>query len=56
VHDSMAPHRMVRLRPRRIDLENTARLKAFEGVTVVEDMTALGAALDVRLAEIAAKR
>lgn len=52
VHDSMAPHRMVRLWPRRIDLDNTARLKAFEGVTVVEDMAALEAALAVRLAEV----
>lgn len=54
VHDSMAPHRMVRLWPRRIDLENTARLKEFEGVTVVEDMAALEAALAARLAEVAA--
>ncbi len=53
VHDSMAPHRMVRLWPRRIDLENTARLKDFEGVTVVEDMAALQAAITARLAEVA---
>ncbi|MCS6781283.1 MAG: flavoprotein [Geminicoccaceae bacterium] len=53
VHDSMAPHRMVRLWPRRIDLENTARLKAFEGVAVVEDMAALEAAVAARLAEVA---
>lgn len=54
VHDSMAPHRMVRLWPRRIDLENTERLKTFEGVTVVESMAALEAALAARLAELAA--
>lgn len=53
VHDSRAPHRMVRLWPRRIDLENTARLAAFEGVRVVEDMAALQAALAARLAEVA---
>lgn len=29
VHDTMAPDRMVRLWPRRIDLDNTERLKAF---------------------------
>jgi flavoprotein len=56
VHDSMAPHRMVRLWPRRIDLENTARLEEFEGVVVVEDMAALEAALRARLAEVAGDR
>lgn len=56
VHDSMAPHRMVRLWPRRIDLENTARLKEFEGVVVVEDVAALEAALRARLAEVAGSR
>ena len=56
VHDSMAPHRMVRLWPRRIDLENTARLKEFEGVVVVEDMATLEAALTARLAELGERR
>ncbi len=53
VHDSMAPHRMVRLWPRRIDLENTRRLATFEGVTVVEDVAALEAVLAARLAAVA---
>jgi dihydromethanopterin reductase (acceptor) len=52
----MAPHRMVRLWPRRIDLDNTARLKEFEGVVVVEDMAALEAALTARLAELGERR
>jgi flavoprotein len=52
VHDTMAPGGMVRLWPRRIDLENTERLKGFELTTVVEDMPALETALDRRLAEV----
>src|SRR3954454_7713303 len=51
VHDTMAPGGMVRLWPRRIDLENTDRLRVFEGTTVVEDMAQLEAAVRVRLAE-----
>lgn len=56
VHDTMAPSGMVRLWPRAIDLENTERLKAFEGTTVVEDMEALTAAVKARLAEVGADR
>ena len=41
VHDTMAPGGMVRLWPRRVDLENTERLKGFEATTVVEDMVEL---------------
>jgi dihydromethanopterin reductase (acceptor) len=52
VHDTLAPGGMVRLWPRRIDLENTARLKTFEATTVVEDMTELEQAVAARLAEI----
>lgn len=52
VHDTMAPDRMVRLWPRRIDLDNTERLKSFEATTVVEDMAALEAAVTARLAEV----
>jgi flavoprotein len=54
VHDTMAPDRMVRLWPRRIDLENTDRLRGFEGTTVVEDMAQLEAAVRIRLAELGA--
>ena len=51
VHDTMAPDRMVRLWPRRIDLDNTERLKGFEETTVVEDMDELRRAVSARLAE-----
>jgi len=54
VHDTMAPGGMVRLWPRRIDLENTDRLRGFEGTTVVEDMAQLEAAVRIRLAELGA--
>ena len=54
VHETMAPDGMVRLGPRRIDLENPDRLRAFEGTTVVEDMAQLEAAVRVRLAELGA--
>jgi flavoprotein len=52
VHDTMAPGGMVRLWPRRIDLENTAKLKAFEAATVVESMAELERAVTARLAEV----
>jgi flavoprotein len=54
VHETMAPDRMVRLWPRRIDLENTDRLRGFESTTVVEDMAQLEAAVRIRLAELGA--
>lgn len=53
VHDTMAPDGMVRLWPRRIDLDNTERLKAFERTTVVESMAELERAVLGRLAELA---
>ena len=53
VHDTMAPDGMVRLWPRRVDLENTERLKGFEATTVVEDMAGLERAVMGRLAEVA---
>jgi dihydromethanopterin reductase (acceptor) len=56
VHDTMAPDRMVRLWPRRIDLDNTERLKAFEGTTVVEDMVSLKQTVETRLREVASGR
>ena len=40
---------MVKVYPRRIDLENTARLKAFDDTEVVETLPALEAALETRL-------
>lgn len=53
VHDTMAPDRMVRLWPRRIDLDNTERLRGFEQTTVVETFASLEAAVRARLAETA---
>jgi flavoprotein len=47
---TMAPGGMVKVFPRRIDLENTARLKAFDDVTVVESLADLEAALKARQA------
>jgi len=41
---------MVKVYPRRIDLENVERLKAFEATTVVESLADLDAALRDRLA------
>jgi flavoprotein len=55
VHDTMAPDRLVRLWPRRIDLDNTERLKGFEGTAVVEDMAELQRAVAARRAEVAAQ-
>jgi flavoprotein len=52
VHDTMAPGGMVRLWPRRIDLDNTARLKEFEATRVVESMDELEPAVLARLAEV----
>lgn len=48
--DTEAPKGMVKVYPRRIDLENTERLKSFEGTTVVESMAELEAAVAARLA------
>ncbi len=52
VHDTMAPGGMVRLWPRRVDLENTERLKGFEGTAVVESMGELERAVAARLREL----
>lgn len=49
VMDTEAPKGMVKVYPRRIDLENTARLKAFDDTEVVETLPALEAALETRL-------
>ena len=50
VMDTEAPKGMVKVYPRRIDLENTERLKTFEDTTVVETFGELEKALDARLA------
>ncbi|MEN9724959.1 MAG: hypothetical protein RLZZ98_468 [Pseudomonadota bacterium] len=49
--ESEAPREnMVKVYPRRIDLENVAKLKAFEETTVVDDMQQLSSAIQARLA------
>lgn len=53
--DTMAPDGMVRLWPRRIDLENTDRLRGFEATTVVESVAELEAAVAARLAGLGQK-
>jgi dihydromethanopterin reductase (acceptor) len=52
--ETEAPKGVVKVFPRRVDLENTERLKAFESVDVVETLDALGAALTRRRNELAA--
>lgn len=47
--DTEAPSGWVKVYPRRIDLENTERLKTFEYTDVVETLPALEAALMARL-------
>jgi len=51
--DTMAPDGMVKVYPRRIDLENTERLKSFEATEVVESLDALDRALTGRMADFA---
>lgn len=46
---TMAPGGLVKVFPRRIDLDNTERLRAFEDVRVVESMAELRSAIDERL-------
>ncbi len=49
--ESEAPRdNMVKVYPRRIDLENTAKLKTFEETTVVENMRQLDTAIQARIA------
>jgi dihydromethanopterin reductase (acceptor) len=50
--ETEAPKGMVKVYPRRIDLENTERLKSFEATQVVETLAELGAALDRRKREL----
>ena len=47
--DTEAPKGMVKVYPRRIDLENTERLKTFEATTVVETLPELERAVEERL-------
>lgn len=51
--DTMAPDGMVKVYPRRIDLENTERLKSFEATEVVESLDQLDRALGARMADFA---
>jgi flavoprotein len=48
--DTMAPDGMVKVYPRRIDLENAERLKSFEATEVVESLGGLDNAIRARLA------
>jgi dihydromethanopterin reductase (acceptor) len=50
--ETEAPKGMVKVYPRRIDLENTERLKSFDATHVVETLAELGAALDRRKREL----
>ena len=52
VHITAAPDRTVTVYPRRVDLENTERLRGFEHTTVVESVDELQRALRARLAEL----
>jgi flavoprotein len=51
--DTMAPDGMVKVYPRRIDLENSERLKSFEATEVVESLQELDRAVQARMAEFA---
>jgi dihydromethanopterin reductase (acceptor) len=51
--ETEAPKGMVKVYPRRIDLENTDRLKAFEATNVVETLDELEQALARRRGELA---
>ena len=50
--ETEAPKGMVKVYPRRIDLENTERLKSFEATQVVETLAELERALDRRKREL----
>lgn len=51
--ETEAPKGMVKVFPRKIDLDNTARLKTFDDVAVVETLEELGDALFRRKRELA---
>lgn len=48
--ETKAPDGMVMVYPRRIDLENVEKLRAFEATTVVDSLAELEAALEARMA------
>lgn len=50
--DTRAPDGMVKVYPRRIDLENVEKLKTFEDTTVVESLEGLQGALQARLSAL----
>jgi dihydromethanopterin reductase (acceptor) len=50
--ETEAPKGMVKVYPRKIDLEHTARLKTFDDVSVIETLSQLGEALAWRKAEL----
>jgi dihydromethanopterin reductase (acceptor) len=50
--ETEAPKGMVKVYPRHIDLENTARLKSFKDVVVIENLAELGDALTRRKREL----
>lgn len=49
VMDTEAPKGMVKVYPRRIDLENTEKLKTFENTTVVESIDGFKQAINARM-------
>jgi len=51
--ETMAPDGMVKVYPRRVDLENVEKLKDFEATEVVESLADLEMALEARLAALA---
>ncbi|GLS38456.1 flavoprotein [Mesorhizobium tianshanense] len=51
--ETMAPHGLVKVYPRRIDLENTNLLKSFERTQVVESLADLETSVRRRHAELA---
>jgi len=51
----MAPKGLVKVYPRKIDLENVERLKEFEETQVVDSMAALEAAIRARQSELSGK-
>jgi flavoprotein len=51
--ETEAPKGMVKVYPRQIDLENTARLKSFNDVNVVENLDELRDAISRRKRELA---
>jgi dihydromethanopterin reductase (acceptor) len=50
--ETEAPKGMVKVYPRQIDLDNTARLKSFKDVVVVETLAELGTELSRRKREL----